>query len=177
MLFRSLMPGGAFSEAIENMRGAGATVGVEGPFGAFTLRPEQGDPVFIAGGTGLSPILAMLRKLATEDSHRRATLIFGVSTEDKLFGLPQIDTIVAACPGLNVHVTIAEPTDAWTGRQGTAIDVLAQELAQTNDPKAGRYYVCGPAPMVAAAQSIMERFAIPRSAIHQELFIASGGLS
>jgi methane monooxygenase component C len=170
-----LIPGGAFSEAIENMRSDGAMVAVEGPFGAFTLRAERRDPVFVAGGTGLAPILSMLRKLAVEDSHRRATLIFGVSTEDKLFGQAQIDTIVEAYPGLNAHVTVAEPTDAWTGLRGTAVDVLARELAESPDPKGCHYYVSGPAPMVEAAQAVMERFDIPRGAIHQELHIASGG--
>jgi methane monooxygenase component C len=175
--FIRLMPGGAFSEAIENMRSDGATVAVEGPFGAFTWQAAPREPVFVAGGTGLAPILSMLRKLAVEDSHRRATLIFGVSTEDKLFGQAQIDAIVAACPGLNAHVTVAEPTGSWTGQRGTAVDVLAQQLAQSTDPKGCDYYISGPAPMVEAAQAVMERFDIPQGAIHRELHIASGGHS
>jgi methane monooxygenase component C len=175
--FIRLIPGGAFSEAIESMRSDGATVAVEGPFGAFTWRAERPDPVFVAGGTGLSPILSMLRKLAVEAPHRRATLIFGVSTEDKLFGQAQIDSIVAACPGLKARVTVAEPTDSWTGLRGTAVDALARELAQAADPKGCDYYIGGPAPMVEAAQAVLEEFDIPRGAIHQELHVASGGLS
>lgn len=175
--FIRLLPGGAFSEAIGNMRGDGATVAVEGPFGGFTLRAACRDPVFIAGGTGLAPILSMLRKLATEDPQRRATLIFGVSTEDKLFGQAQIDSITAACPGLVAHIAVAEPTDSWTGQRGTAVDVLARELARSTDPKRCDYYISGPAPMVEAAQAVMARFDIPRSAIHQELHVASGGHS
>jgi methane monooxygenase component C len=175
--FISLLQGGAFSEAIENMRGEGATVGVEGPFGTFTLQAERRYPVFVAGGTGLAPILSMLRKIAVEDAHQGATLIFGVGTEDKLFGQAQIDTIVEACPGLNVRVTVAEPTDSWSGLRGTAVDVLARELARTADPKGCHYYISGPAPMVEAAHAVMERFDIPRGAIHQELFVASGGHS
>jgi methane monooxygenase component C len=175
--FISLVPGGAFSEAIDGMRGDGAMVTVEGPLGAFTLRAARRDPVFVAGGTGLAPILAMLRKLAVEDSGRRATLIFGVNTEDRLFGQAQIDIIAAACPGLAAHVTVAEPTSAWTGQRGTAVDLLAQELTRSANPKACDYYLSGPPPMVEAAQAVMARFDIPRGAIHQELHVASGGHS
>jgi methane monooxygenase component C len=173
--FVRLLPGGAFSDAITNMRGEGAIVAVEGPFGDFTLRTDR-DLVFVAGGTGVAPILSMLRKLAIEGPQRRATLIFGVSTEDKLFGQAQIDAVAAACPGLNAHITVAEPSESWTGLRGTAVDVLASELARSSDPRDCRYYVSGPVPMVEAAQAVIERFDISRSAIHRELFVASGGL-
>ncbi len=140
------------------------------------LRWEAGQHVRLLlpdGGLARAYSIANL----ASDGHRRATLIFGVSTEDKLFGQAQIDAIVAACPGLNAHVTVAEPTGSWTGQRGTAVDVLAQQLAQSTDPKGCDYYISGPAPMVEAAQAVMERFDIPQGAIHRELHIASGGHS
>jgi methane monooxygenase component C len=175
--FIRLVPGGAFSEAVGNMRGDGAAVVVEGPLGAFMLRADRRDSVFVAGGTGLAPILSMLRKLAIEDPHRRATLIFGVSTEDNLFGQAELRAVAAACHGLSTCVTVAEPTPSWAGLRGTAVDTLAHALAHAADPKSCDYYVSGPVPMVEAARALMQRFDIPRSAIHQEMFTATGGVS
>jgi len=172
-----LIPGGAFSAALAAMRGSGAPVVVEGPFGGFTLDAGRQESVFVAGGTGLAPILAMLRQLSIEDPDRPATLIFGVATEDQLFAQPEIGAVAAACPGLDSCITVAEPTPSWTGLRGTAVDALVQRLQRAADPKGCRYYVSGPTPMVEAARVAMARFDIPSSAIHQELFIASGGLS
>ncbi len=172
--FIRLIPGGAFSGALESMRGAGAPVVVEGPFGSFTLEPVPQASVFVAGGTGLAPILSMLRKLTAGALEQPATLIFGVSTEENLFAHAEIEALVAASPGLSARIAVADPTPSWTGARGTAADVLAETLAHSADPRRCRYYVAGPPAMVEAVCAVMARFDVPGNAIHKEALVESG---
>jgi methane monooxygenase component C len=172
--FIALRPGGAFSEAIKAMPGEGAMVTVEGPFGGFMLHDDRRESVFVAGGTGLSPVLAMLRKLAADDPGHPATLIFGVGSEDELFAQNEIGDLTAICPGLKTLLAVDRPGNAWTGLRGTAVDALAEEIVQAPNSRERRYYLSGPAPMVEAAQAVIRRFDIPSSAIHRELFAAQG---
>lgn len=172
-----LVAGGAFSTALEHMPGAGAPVVVEGPFGAFTLRPERPSSVFVAGGTGLAPVLAMLRQLAVDDPQHAATLIFGVGSEEGLFAQAEIAALSAACSRLKTCITVAAPSPSWAGPRGTAADALTSHLAESSRPADSQYYVSGPVPMVEAACAVMAQFGVPSGAIHRENFVPSGVLS
>jgi methane monooxygenase component C len=72
--FVRLLEGGQWSGALTAMCGLGAPVSVEGPFGSFTLRDCGRRSVFVAGGTGLAPVLAILRRLAADRPGSPATL-------------------------------------------------------------------------------------------------------
>jgi methane monooxygenase component C len=172
--FVRLLPGGVFSGAIGNIAGEGAMVVVEGPLGSFTLDAGREELVFVAGGTGLAPILAMLRKLALVTPHRPATLIFGVDVEERLFGQEELSRICAACSAFNICLAVTEPTRAWSGFRGTVVDALAHRLENTANAKSCHYYICGPAPMVRTARAVALRHGVPPQAIYQEAFVATG---
>lgn len=172
--FIRLLPGGAFSKTLAAIGREGTAVTVEGPLGGFTLDTGDHELVFVAGGTGLAPILAMLRKLALETPHRRATLIFGADREETLFGNDVLHRVQAACSALTIRMTVAEPGPSWTGLRGTAVDVLARWIETAADPTACRYYLSGPAQMVKAARAVAARRGVPVTAIHQESFIPTG---
>lgn len=172
--FIRLLPGGAFSKTLASTGREGTPVTVEGPLGGFTLDAGDEALVFVAGGTGLAPVLAMLRKLAVETPHRPATLIFGADTQEKLFCGDELRRVQAACSALTICTTVAEPGPSWTGLRGTVIDVLAQWLDGAADPAARRYYVSGPAQMVRAARAVAARYGVPAAAVHQESFIPTG---
>ena len=57
------------------------TITFTGPHGSFFLRETDRPVLLLAGGTGLAPILAMLRKMRADGSQRKAHLIYGVSTD------------------------------------------------------------------------------------------------
>lgn len=172
--FIRLLPGGAFSKSIASMDREGAAVVVEGPLGGFTLNDSSQELVFVAGGTGLAPILAMLRKLALETPDRPATLIFGVDAEERLFAQQELHRIRAACSAFTISLAITEPGQAWAGFRGTVVEALAQRLESAPNAKGCHYYLCGPAPMVRAARAVALRRGVPPELIHQEAFVATG---
>jgi methane monooxygenase component C len=170
--FIRLLPRGRVSGVIATMPGPGAAVSIEGPFGAFTLREDGRARVFVAGGTGLAPILAMLRQLARRQPLGATTLIFGVGREHDLLAVAELRRLAAAMPALRIHLALAEPTPGWAGERGTAVDVLDRLTEQSALP-AHAYYLCGPPPMVHAARALLDRRGVASGDVYEEQFTST----
>ena len=98
---------------------AGALVDVDGPLGAFTFpaAPQERRFVFIAGGTGIAPLRAMLRH-ALRLPHRNIGLFYSVRTPDEFAYEEELRALAQAGEiELRQTVTRASDTD-WTGTRG-----------------------------------------------------------
>lgn len=166
-----LLPGGAFSGYIANKAREGDLVSVEGPFGSFTLRALDKTPVFVAGSTGLAPIVAMLRQMARERPEQEAILIFGNTNASDLFYTDDLAKLEAELPALRSHLVLAHPERGWDGHTGFVTDVLEKVIDQ---PAGHDFYLCGPPAMVEAARGLLARAGVGRHHVHQENFIPSG---
>jgi len=172
--FIRLVPGGRFSKALTQMRGEGEAVSVEGPYGNFELAAQCAEPVFVAGGTGLVPVLAMLRQLVIDTPDSRPTLIFGAANEQELIALDEIETLRACCSALKVEIAVVSPGTTWAGVSGTAVDALKKHLACMPNPQRSHFYLCGPAAMVAAGRGVISTFRVPEERVHHESFTING---
>lgn len=162
-----LLPDGRFSGHVAAGLATGEPVRLRGPFGAFTFRGEQ-RPVFVAGGTGIAPILAMLRHLADTAPDTEATLIFGVATEADLFARDEVSEVGSALPGLDVVTTVQRPGASWQGAVGVVTDHLGSP-----DPSRA-YYLCGPPAMITVTENLLTGNGVPLQRIHTERFIETG---
>ena len=71
-------PDGLFSRFLDTEVKAGDRLDITGPFGVFTLRDApDSDLVFVGGGAGMAPILALLRTMADRGIDRKATFYYG----------------------------------------------------------------------------------------------------
>jgi methane monooxygenase component C len=166
-----LLPDGAFSGYIAERARVGEQVKLEGPYGSFTLRASHRVPVFVAGGTGLAPIMAMLRQLAQEDPRREALLFFGNTNANDVFFVDEIDKLAQELPNLRVHLAVMHPAEDWKGEVGLVTDALGRHLVH---PERGEFYLCGPPAMIDAARALLKAMGVHRQHIHQEHFIPSG---
>ena len=162
---------GAFSGHLAARGRVGELVEVEGPFGRFCLRPGAPPPVFVAGGTGLAPIMAMLRSLAAERPDEPAVLFFGNTGAGDVFFVRELEELAARFPGLVVHHCVVHPEPGWTGEVGLVTDALATHL---NDPAGHAYYLCGPPPMIRATRSLLAARGVRADQIFEETFLPSG---
>jgi len=159
-----LYPGGRFS----GLLGAGAIkpgdeLDVTGPYGVFTLRSSSPRRLlFIGGGAGMAPILALLRSLKQTGSDRRATYYYGARTEADLFHVQELAELpcgfIPAC---------SEQSNGWRGEAGLITDVVDRLEGDISEVDA---YVCGPPPMVEAAIALLEAKGVPEAHIYFDKF-------
>ena len=166
-----LQPHGLFSRYLREDAHFGARLMVQGPMGGFGI--HQGSlrsRWFVAGGTGLAPMLSMLRRMAEYQETQEARLFFGVNRESELFALEAIEQIQADLPQLKVDLCLWKPEGAWKGFTGTPVDALSQALAtmQANPD----IYVCGPPNLITAVETVAAESGVPRNQVASEKFLS-----
>lgn len=159
-----LHEGGYFSgfltEILDGRRPAGQRLVAHGPSGAFALRESGLRPrLFVAGGTGLAPLLSLLRRMAEWGEPHPARLFLGVNAEADLPKLELLEDLAAELPGFRVDPCVWHPDGAWAGRRGTPADALA-EVLPTCSP-APDVYVSGPPLLVDAVQRVAAAAGLP----------------
>jgi dihydroorotate dehydrogenase electron transfer subunit len=139
-------------------RTAGERVAVWGPLGnGFGPPPGPGAVVFVAGGIGQTPFLALGRDWLGKAGYggdrpggrvavESATLLYGVRTAELLAG---VDDFREA--GIGVEVAT---DDGSAGRRGFVTELLAERLGRGERP--ARVVACGPPPMLAAVARLAE---------------------
>ncbi len=165
-----LTPGGAMSDYLAQRAAVGDTLSFTGPNGSFFLREAQRPALLLAGGTGLAPVLAMLRKLRDSGSPRKVHLVYGVSTDEDLVALDAIDDIAATLPGFTWDHCVADPASSSPNRGPERAYVTSLiEPAHLYDGDVA-IYLCGPPPMVEAVRRHVAGAGIDPSGFYYEKF-------
>jgi ferredoxin-NADP reductase len=147
----------------------GDKVEVRGPIGGyFVWEPEMGGPLLlIGGGSGVVPLMAMLRERAAAGGEIPATLLYSSRTIADVLYLDELDGLDGA---VNViHTLTREQPAGWTG-YARRIDepMLAEVLnAAGRDPLV---YICGPTLLVEAAASGLASLGVAPTRIRTERF-------
>lgn len=128
---------------------AGAALEIEGPFGAFTLRPPRGPLLFVAGGTGIAPLRAMLWEALIGarpgGPPPRMALVYSARSRDDLAFAEELAALAEA-GRLDLHLTTTRDHGAPAGHRQGRID--AALLRQALPSPIAECYVCGPEPFV-----------------------------
>jgi benzoate/toluate 1,2-dioxygenase reductase subunit len=164
-----LLDDGAMSRYLRERAAPGDMLDCEGPRGTFYLREGERPVLMVAGGTGLAPMLAMLRRLADENSTRTATLCFGVNTAEDLFCLDDLSALKDRLPGLDVRVAVARGPGGGDHRIGFATDLIA-----SGDVPGRDIYLCGPPAMTDAARAVLAVNEANPATIFLERFVPTG---
>ena len=144
----------------------GTLVDVDGPLGAFTFpdAPQETCFVFIAGGTGIAPLRAMLRR-ALHLPHRNIGLFYSARTPEEFAFEPELRALADTGEiELRQTVTRAARTE-WTGARGR-IDRAALS-ALVHQPET-LCFICGPAAMVDEMPRVLRELGIAREKIRIE---------
>ncbi|BBL72717.1 aromatic/alkene monooxygenase hydroxylase FAD-binding subunit MmoC [Methylogaea oryzae] len=167
-----LQPNGRFSTFLKEQAKTGDKLMVRGPQGAFGLEETGLRPRwFVAGGTGLAPMLSMLRRMAEWQEPHEARLFFGVNREEELFALDELEELKAALPQLRVEICVWKPGDAWQGYAGTPVDALRRDLAEAKTTP--DIYLCGPPALIDFAETAARELGVGEEQIFSERFLPS----
>jgi ferredoxin-NADP reductase len=159
---------------VEELR-AGDQFEVRGPIGGhFTWSVRDGGPLLlVAGGSGVVPLMSMLRHRAARDSTVDARLLLSARASDDVLYRDELAALDRR--GLTVAVTLTREQPAgWDGLSGR---VDAAMLADVGPSPAEhpRIFVCGPTPFVEHVAGLLVDAGHDPGAIHAERFGPTGG--
>jgi ferredoxin-NADP reductase len=148
-----MLPDGEVSSYLAGEARVGDTFGLRGPIGGYFVWTEALDgPLFlVGGGSGVVPLMAMLRQRAASGSKTPATLLYSSRSLVDIIYRTELDRLAADGSGLNVvHTLTREKPASWTGQTRRIDRAMLEEVAF---PPAGspRIFICGPTPLVEAA--------------------------
>jgi ferredoxin-NADP reductase len=142
----------------------GARLDIDGPVGHFTfpVDPDERRFVFIAGGTGIAPLRAMLRH-ALAIPHRDIHVLYSARTPDEF---PFQEELRELAREGRIHlrqtITRTDGSDDWTGSRGR---IGRKELEPLVGNPATLFFVCGPLALVDHAKRVLEDLGIARERI------------
>ena len=162
--------GGAMSDYWFNQAKPNDLLRLSGPLGTFFLRETAGiDLIFLATGTGIAPVKAMLESMAhlqPEQRPKTVTVLWGGrQSQDLYFN-------VADIPGDHTYIPVqSRPEEGWTGAKGYVQDVL---LDSHPDLSNASVYVCGSAAMIDSAKTQFVQAGLPAKRFYSDAFVSSG---
>lgn len=164
-LIRNL-PGGVMSTWLGQIAKPGDALQLTGPMGAFYLRPIERPQLWLAGGTGVAPFLAMLEQVAAQGSDHPIRLYYAVTRGADLVELDRVQALADTIGNVQV-VTILAAKDEDHDRKGFVTDHL--EVSDFNGGDVD-VYLCGPPPMVEAVRQHMGALGVAPASFHFEKF-------
>jgi len=169
-LMVKLMAGGLFSEYLRGQLKAGDRLTLEGPYGGFHLRENERPALFIAGGSGMAPMLSLLRDIAEKRVRRSITFFYGARTKRDLFHLDELFGFEKRLPSFRFVPALSEPAagEEWEGVTGLITEVVAREVPDARGMEA---YLCGPSAMIDAAIAVLVRLGVSDLDIHYDKFV------
>lgn len=166
-----LLDAGVATDYLRDRAEIGDSLRLESAFGHFYLRPCVGSAVFVAGGTGIAPFLAMLDHLVHNPTSRPTSiqLLYGAAHPSELVARERLQAIAQALPQLSIQYFADELAECSEVNRGSPCDALdATSLNESPD-----VYLCGPPGMVANAQTLLLAHGIPEARVFSERFIPS----
>ncbi|MBI5257996.1 MAG: phenylacetate-CoA oxygenase/reductase subunit PaaK [Burkholderiales bacterium] len=172
--------GGVFSGWLHRHVQAGDSIEVMPPQGRFTFRPEPGarrHVLAVAGGSGITPILAIVRSLLAQEPGSRCTLIYGNRSGGSTMFKEELEDLKNRhLTRLAIHPVFSrEPVDAPlnSGRVDRAkLADFLHTLIDVHDIDAA--YVCGPFGLNDEAEAALREAGLAPERIHIERFGVPG---
>lgn len=163
-----IVPGGRAGAYLAEHLEVGDEVRVEGPMGSAFLREEKRTPILaIAGGSGLSPIRAIVDRALALDWEHPIHVYLGVRDERDLYDLDHFEALAARHANLHFTPVLSEPSAATARRTGFVTDAVRADIADLSEFTA---WLAGPPPMVEAAERLLPDLGIPPARIHADAF-------
>ncbi|MEP6884686.1 MAG: FAD-binding oxidoreductase [Gammaproteobacteria bacterium] len=143
------VPGGEFSESLFDHARRSVLLNIEGPLGQFVYRAAAAPMLLIGGGTGIAPLLGILRYLIGGGIERDMTLYWGVRSERDLYAQAVLEELTRRAPRLHYMPVLSEPSPNWQGRRGLVHEAVLEDL---DDLHQYDVYAAGPPAMIDAVR-------------------------
>lgn len=160
---------GCVSNFLHDEAKLGLMVEATGPYGKFYFdEAVHRSIVLIAAGSGITPMISMIRYI---DDHRLptpVTLLYCVRTERDLIFEAELERLRTSFPNFNYGVSLSKPDDTWRGHRGHLTqEFICQHVTDLNAPT---FFLCGPKGFMENARQILTSLGVAQGRITQESF-------
>ncbi len=169
--------GGRVSNHLNDTVQEGDELEALGPSGSFTVEPRSVNErqlVMVAGGSGITPIMSILETILRVEQGSRVTLIYGNRGWNDVIFRDRLEALREEFgERLTVDHVLEDPPEWWTGERGMLeSSVLESRLRAlgVEDDATKRYFICGPSPMMEAAERTLRARGVDPSRISEERF-------
>ncbi len=172
------LDGGVFSGFVHDGLRPGDDIEVTPPTGDFTIAPDpshRNHYVAVAAGSGITPVLSMIRSVLAAEAESTFTLVYGNRTGQSVMFLDDLDELKGRYPDrfMLFHVLSRESNNIpiLEGRiDGPKIERMLDTLI--DGPSVSGWYLCGPRGMVEDVRAVLAERGIDTARVHDELFYA-----
>lgn len=168
-LYVGLVEKGIVSTYVHEFLEEGDELVMRGPFGDFYYRDSDRDILMIATGTGLAPIMSILRHMSRERIMRKATLFFGTRNEEDLYCVEELNNLEKELSNFTYIPTLSRELDnaPWEGERGRVTTLIEKRISEGADLDV---YICGNAAMVESCLEALNKKGIPKEHIYFDKF-------
>ncbi len=170
------VPGGVFSTFANDKLKSGIKLSVSQPMGRFKFQPDpkqEGTYVFIAAGSGITPIFSMIKSILFTERESGVILLYGNQNTENIMFSEDLENLKNKFLGrMSVsHVLSQEHqfSELFNGRIGRdKLEAFNNILFKTDETD--QFFICGPKPMIFECKEWLENQNVPLERIHFELF-------
>ena len=142
-----------------------------GPYGKFYFSKEMNeDLVLIAGGTGITPLISILRYCTDMELQNKITFFYSIRNPEEIIFHEDIKKLKEQNPNLRYYITITRPEEhhEWEGRKGRIdFDLLKDEI---QNPEEKVYFICGSKEFVENIISMLSQLGVGRGQIRTDVW-------
>jgi len=163
--------GGGFSDQIERFA-RGLELAIRGPYGMSYLREGNRPILLVATGSGIAPLLSILRYSATASVPRSFQFYYGARRRSDLIFRDELQQFQAGIPGFSFRAALSAPvaSDDWPGATGRVTHVLQRDVLDASPYDA---YICGQPEMCESVSTLLLAKGIPENRIFRDDFFAA----
>jgi NAD(P)H-flavin reductase len=166
-LLIALEPDGALGSHLASIT-RGSLIDLEGPLGTFVFPepPDHNCLLFVAGGTGIAPLRAMIDHALRRHPTQRVSLLYSARRGDEFAFIDELREHAAA-GRLELHQTVTrEATAGWSGGRGRI--GRAHFASILHEPEGTLCFVCGPPALVSESVATLKALGVPDEHIRTE---------
>jgi len=160
---------GCASVFLNDRASVGMTVEANGPFGHFCFdESKHRSVVLIAAGSGITPMMAMLRYMDDLCLETTATMLYCVRTSSDIMFQRELEQLRSRLKNFHYHVLLSKPHADWSGPRGRVSREFIEDTVK--DLASPDFFLCGPPPFMAASRTILTGLGVNPERIRQESF-------
>jgi ferredoxin-NADP reductase len=163
---------GCASVFLNDRASVGMTVEAKGPFGHFCFdESKHRSVVLLAAGSGITPMMAMLRYMDDLCLETTATLLYCVRSGHDIIFAGELEQLQSRLKNFQYHVLLSQPHAEWSGPRGHVSREFIEDTVK--DLTSADFFLCGPPLFMDASRSILTGLGVKPERIRQESFGAS----